>query len=191
MTASRATEIGTILLGLYLIAGGIRSLGAVPGRVLEYDVESAAYIIPGNYLLYLGLALSVSLTVGIGPGVLLILFRRRIANLFFRSAEPASMKEVSPSYVVGCKLLSYYVVIFGVVGFASSVTMTLFISASPTSMPSLNSLVLGKSLPMLASSVVQVSLGVLLYRHARNRAALDVPDGGDPSTLNPPQSQTP
>jgi hypothetical protein len=160
-----AARIGIVLLGIFFITSGVGVLGGIPDKFLKFDFDAGSYIVADNYLVAIGASVAGTLLFRLLPGALLIVFRDRIANRIFPTGGSGSSLSESQLYVIGCTLLSFYVLIYAASGVVASIRYSAVIGSSDFSW-----FFWITFLARFLASLTQLALGVALYQHARRCA---------------------
>jgi hypothetical protein len=114
-------------------------------------------------------AAAVALVFAIVPAILLIAFSERLAGRLFPEASPEPTSNPSATLIIGCTLLSFFFMIEGGASLiAGLVTSAWVLFGGPGAV---KSYVEYGHASLFAVGAAELIGGILLYRHARVRAA--------------------
>ena len=155
---NQVTRVAIVILALYWLVAGLAGL---PRELADILIDPSVQF---DAMQLVGVA-SFVLLFAILPATILLRLSQRIADRLF--PEQAVSPDFSPAaaYLIGCTLLSYFLMIEGGVLIVwNSAVVSLLRSEDPD-----YTFYFSKSAASLVSGAFQLGLGFLLYRHAMAR----------------------
>jgi len=162
-------RLALLLFAIFWAVRGLSMVGAQSVDFFKYRalLEEGRWV--GEWFLQFSMGLTAAFLTAVVPALLLIRFRGRIADRFFPDSAAPSTLTPSSGYVLGCTLLSLFFMIGGAALFVGGLASALV--AIATDSDSVRSGLLPTAAQGIASGIVEMVLGWLLYHHASDSPA--------------------